>query len=212
VIYDISTPETPVVLSAAVAPDGDGGYVFRQEDLLFQGESNFGAIYDFSDPLTPTPISRMEMKGDFDTLTPIGNVAVGSVDEKGDPGLATLVFPWATEPDSVGPTVGYFNPTDGATFQASSSRIGLSFDEQIEAASVHGGSFRLWNAADGALVTGRYYTQEALVNFVPDEALEGTYLVEVPAGGITDLSGNPTAQTLRWRFSTTDKVQGDFPE
>ncbi|HNC94553.1 MAG TPA: Ig-like domain-containing protein [Myxococcota bacterium] len=211
VVYDISVPETPVALGAAVAPDGDGGYVFRQEDLLFQGESNFGAIYDFSDPTTPTPISRLEMKGDFDTLTPIGNVAVASVDEKGDPGLATLVFPWATEPDAVGPTVGYFNPTDGAIFQASTSRIGLSFDEQIEAASVHPGSFRLWNATTGKRVSGRYYTQEALVNFVPDEALEGTYLVEVPAGGITDLSGNPTAETLRWRFSTTESVQGDFP-
>lgn len=211
VVYDISTPEAPVALGATIAAEGDGGYVFRQEDLLFQGESNYGAIYDFSDPSTPTEIARVTMAGDFDTLTPIGNVMVASVDEKGDPGKATQVFPWAEAPDSVGPSVGYFNPPDGATSLPSTSRIGLSFDEQIEDASVHPGSFRVWKA-DGSTVPGRFYTQEALVNFVPDEPLQGTYLVEIPAGGITDLSGNPVSQTLRWRFSTDAEISGDFPE
>lgn len=203
VVYDLTDPTNPVRVGDGFLPDADGGYVFRHHDVLFQGESNFGSRYSFTDPSAPVEIARIDMPGDFDTLTPIGNVAVASVDEKGDPGLATLVFPWAAEPDARGPTVELTNPADGAVWVATTGRVGLSFDEQIEPKSVHAGSFRVWSV-DGAVVPGRFYTQENLVNFVPDAPLSAdtTYVVEIPAGGIADVTGNPTEAELRFSFST----------
>ncbi len=203
VVYDLTDPTAPTFLGAGASPDGDGGYVARHHDVLFQGESNFGARYDFTDPSLPVEVARVDMPGDFDTLVPIGNVAVASVDEGGDPGLATQVFPWATEPDARGPTAELTNPRDGATWVPVTGRVGLSFDEQIEPKSAHAGSLRVWRA-DGTAVPGRFYGQETIVNFVPDAPLDAdtTYVVEVPAGGIADVSGNPTESTLRFTFAT----------
>lgn len=207
VVYDIADPGNPVRVGAGESPDGDGGYVVRHHDTLFQGESNFGARYDFTDPTAPVEIARIDMAGDFDTLVPIGNVAVASVDEGGDPGLATQVFPWDTAPDARGPTVEMTSPADGATWVPVTGRVGLSFDEQIEPKSVHAGSLRVWSA-DGRAVPGRFYGQETLANFVPDAALEAdtTYVVEVPVGGVADVTGNPVTETKRFVFTTGGEV------
>ncbi|MFN7142675.1 MAG: Ig-like domain-containing protein [Myxococcota bacterium] len=203
VVYDLLGENGPVRIGAGASPDGDGGYVARHHDVLFQGESNFGARYDFSDPTNPTEVARIDMPGDFDTLVPLGNVAVASVDEGGDPGLATQVFPWDTEVDARGPTVELTSPADGASWVPVTGRVGLSFDEQIEPKSVHAGSLRVWRA-DGEAVPGRFYGQETIANFVPDAPLDAdtTYVVEVPAGGIADVTGNPTGDTVRFTFST----------
>ncbi len=209
IVYDLADPSAPVRVGAAETPDGDGGYVARHHDTLFQGESNFGARYDFTDPSAPTEIARIDMAGDFDTLVPIGNVAVASVDEGADPGMATLVFPWATEPDARGPTVELTSPADGEAWVPVTGRVGLSFDEQIEPKSVHAGSFRVW-AEDGSAVPGRFYAQETIANFVPDQPLEAdtTYFVEVPAGGIADVTGNPTSAVKTFAFATGETVAG----
>lgn len=203
IVYDLAAEGGPTWVSEAFSADGDGGYVARHEALLFQGESNFGARYDFADPLAPYELARVDIEGDLDTVTPIGNVAVLSVDEKGEPGLATVVFPWSAEPDTRGPVVELTSPVDGATWVPTTARIGLSLDEQVEPKSVHAGSLRVWTAA-GEAVPGRFYAQESLVNFVPDLPLgpDTTYVVEVPAGGIADVTQNPTEADLRFVFST----------
>ncbi len=203
VIYDLSDPGAPRWVGDLPNDDGDGGYIFRQHDRLFEGESNFGSIYDISDPAAPSLVQRVALQGDLDTVTPVGNVAVLSVDEKAEPGQSSAVLPWDTAPDGLGPSVMLHSPAGGETWVATTGRIGLSFDEMIESGSVFEGSFRVWNAL-GEPVPGRFNTQESIVNFTPDEPLEAdmSYIVEVPAGGITDVSGNPTEQGLRFCFST----------
>ncbi len=203
IVYDLSEPGSPVRVGAGSSPDGDGGYVVRHHDRLFQGESNFGARYDFSDPAAPTEIARIQMSGDFDTLVPIGNVAVASVDEGGEPGRATLVCPWDTNPDARGPAIERTSPVDGEAWVPVTGRVGVSFDEQIEPKSVHAGSFRVWSA-DGSAVSGRFYGQESIANFVPDAPLSAdtSYFIEIPAGGIADVTGNPTEVAVRFAFTT----------
>ncbi len=208
IVYDISDPSAPSWLGDLPNDDGDGGYIFRHHELLFQGESNYGAIYDASDPTDISLYARVEMQGDLDTVTPIGNVAVVSVDEKGEAGQATAVIPWDTRPDARGPTVKLSSPADGEVWVATSGRIGLSFDEMVERGTVFEGSFRVWDAL-GEPVPGRFNVQESLVNFTPDEPLADgmTYLVEIPAGGITDVSGNPTEASFSFAFSTGGAVE-----
>jgi len=207
VVYDIADPGAPVRVGAGFVAEGDGGYVVRQNDLLFEGESNFGSRYDFGDPSAPVEVARIDMSGDFDTLVPIGNVAVASVDEGGEPGMATLVFPYDADPDARPPALELVNPPDGATWVPVTGRIGLSFDEQVEPVSAHAGSLRVWSQ-DGRAVPGRFYGQETIVNFVPDAPLDPdtTYFVEVPAGGIADVSGNAVAVTTSFSFSTGAEV------
>lgn len=207
IVYDITDPTEPENVGTYTATEGDGGYCFRHGELLFQGESNYGALYDFPDPESITELGRFELSGDLDTVTPLGNVAVVSVDEKGEPGMATGIFPWDTEPDADPPALQHHDPFDGEGWVPLTGSIGLSFDELLEPRSAHAGSVRVWDE-HGDAVSGRLYVMEGLVNFVPDERLASatTYWVEVPEGGVADSSGNPTAETVRFAFSTGAEV------
>lgn len=208
ILYDLSDVGRPRFAGDGPSPEGDGGYVSLHENFVFIGDSNFGAVWDFTEERDAVEIGRVYLQGDFDTLVPIGNVAVASVDDGGLPGQSTAIVPWTQEPDARGPRVGLTSPNDGETFRALSSRIGFVFDEQIENRSVHAGSVRVWGT-DGVAVLGSFNVQETVVNFVPDAALQPamTYVVEIPAGGVTDLSGNPITQAWSMRFSTGAEVQ-----
>ncbi|MCP4805936.1 MAG: hypothetical protein GY913_03845 [Proteobacteria bacterium] len=207
IVYDLREPLEPPFVGDALNLEADGGYVFRHEDVLFQGESEFASIYSFDDPSNILELFRFELQGDLDTPTPIGNIAVLSVDSGAAPGEATAMVPWATEPDGRGPVLELTSPSDGDIHVATTGRIGLSFDELLEVRSGHLGSVRVWDE-DGVLIPGRVQVQESLVNFTPDDELvsDTSYFVEVPAGGIADSSLNAMAETVRFAFSTGAEV------
>ncbi len=207
IVYDLTDPAAPAYVGEHYTPEGDGGYVYRQSDRLFFGDSNFGSVYDFSDPAQPVELERFVVGGDMDTLSPIGNVMVVSVDSGAPAGQASSVFPHALEPDSVAPVVEWFRPMDGQTGLRPTTAIGVSFDEWVEAKSVFQGSFRVKDE-QGDPVPGQFNTQESVVNFSPSEPLKAkhTYTVSVEAGGITDISGNATDHTTTWSFTTGPAV------
>ncbi len=202
IVYDITDQNYPTFVSDHPTEEGDGAYVFQHGDRLFLGDSNRGQVYDFSEPTALVELGSFELKGDLDTVTPYGHMAIVSVDEKANAGQASAVVPWTAEPDSRGPRAGMTSPVHGATFQARTSRIGVVFDEMIEPKTVFSGSFRVWS--DAGPVPGSFNVQENIVNFTPDAPLlaDTTYTVEVPSGGLTDTVGNPTAETLLFSFST----------
>ena len=202
VVYDLTDPSAPEKIGEVFTADGDGGYVYRQSDRVFLGDSNFASIYDFREE-TLSEVARYEGPGDLDTLSPIGNVAVLSVDSGGAPGEASGVWPFEREPDRVPPRIELARPAPGSTWVAPTTSIGVSFDEWVEHASVFEGSFRVVDSW-GQQVPGRFNTQESIVNFTADEPLveDQVYTVTVPAGGITDVSGNPTVEAFSWQFST----------
>ncbi len=206
IVYDVSDPSSPTRLGDAPS-GGNGGYVFRQHEHLFVGESSFAGVYDFTNPESAIEVGTAVLEGDLDTATPLGNLLVLSVDDDGLEGQASMVVPWTTEPDTRGPSVGMSSPRDGDTFQALTSRIGFSFDEMVEPRSVFSGSLRV-TTYDGWPVDGWFGAQENLVHFAPREPLEPdtTYIVTVPPGGITDFFGNPTEQAYSLRFSTGSTV------
>ena len=201
--YDISDPRAPTWVGDIASPDGNGGYVFRQQDTVVVGESHFAAVYDFTDPTSPFEIGRGHLEGDLDTVTPIGNVLVLAVDEDAVPDEASVVAPLRTEPDRSAPRIELHRPAADSTWVGSATSIGLSFDEMVEFKTVFEGSFRV-SDEDGQRVAGLFGVQENIVSFTPAQPLEEdmTYLVEVPAGGIQDLSGNALEDSVTFRFAT----------
>ncbi len=199
IVVDLTDPMAPDIIGHTPTPDGDGGYVYRNGDRLFQGDSEFGAIWDVADATSPREMMRLDVPGDLDTMSPIGNTVLVSVDSGGAPGEATTVFPWATDPDTRPPVLELTNPREGQVVPPT-ARIGLSFDEWVEWASVHPGSVRV-TGPDGRPVAGRFNVQEAIVNFTPDASLRrGRHVVTVPANGVADISGNPVDQTVQVAF------------
>lgn len=206
VIYDIRDPGAPAFVGDYVSA-GNGGYVFVKDQFAFVGESDFATIYDISDPSTITPVREMNLVGDLDTVTPIGNVAVLSVDEKADQDRGSTIVPWQEEVDATPPRVTWVWPPDGSTELPTTSRIGLTFNEFVDVKSAWAGSVRLYETGtDPALtrVDGDISTQEVIVNFSPRSPLRpGTaYTLEVPAGGVQDYNGNAIAAPFTMTFKT----------
>ncbi len=208
IAYDIRDPSNPIWLGEYFTIDGNGGYVFANKQFVFTGDSNYATVVDFSFFDAPVLMGTADLQGDVDTFTPFGNVAILSVDDEAVDGQASAVVPWAVSPDVDGPVVEWHQPADGATWQPLTSRVGLSFDEMVDMASVFPGSVRM-ESVEGKAVMGRYNAQEAIANFTPLQPLEPdtTYIVRVPQGGVVDQSGNPTEGDLEFRFSTGGTVQ-----
>lgn len=202
-VYDLSDPSNPTSLSRYRTPEGDGGYIFQHNDHLFVGDSAFGNVYDFSDPAAPTPTGTFLLQGDLDTVTPVGHLAVVSVDEKGNAGQSSAVVPWSTEPDTTPPSAGMTSPRHGETFVATTGRVGVVFDEMIEPVSVFAGSFYVVDERR-RVVEGTYNVQENVINFTPAAPWEEetAYTVFLPAGGVADISGNRLQEDVVLRFST----------
>lgn len=212
IAYDIHDPTQPT-LAASYRSDGNGGYVFVKDNLAYVGESRLARIYDITDLANIVQVAELDLPGDLDTMTPIGNVVVLSVDDEAEEEGGSVVAPVSTDPDSTAPRVTWVWPADGATNLAPTSRIGLTFNEMVEPLSAFEGSVRMWRSdlePEVGRIDGYISTQEAIVNFWPVEPLEAgrQYTIEVPAGGIVDYSGNAVVEAFRATFT----VAGDVVE
>ncbi|MGM0556651.1 MAG: Ig-like domain-containing protein [Myxococcota bacterium] len=205
-IYDITDPTNPTKAGDYLS-DGNGGYVFVKDDHAVTGESRFAVIYDISDLENISEVARLDLVGDLDTATPIGNVIVLSVDDDAVPNEASKVAPYLTEPDTTAPHVTWAWPNDGADDLPLTSRVGVTFNEMVDVKSAWRGSVRLYvdgEDPDETQVPGYINTQETIVNFTPKEPLEPntTYRLEIPAGGIVDYNGNPVEESFTMTFTT----------
>jgi hypothetical protein len=205
-IWDVRDPGNPSFYGENKS-GGNGGYVFPKDNLAFVGESSVARIYDWSDPQNISIVAELNLVGDLDTITPIGNVAVLSVDEMATPNQGSAIAPYAEQPDTVAPLVTFVWPPDGATDIRLSSRFGVSFNEMVEPKSAFAGSVRLYETGtdpDETRVDGWISTQEAIINFAPKQFLKAgtSYTFEITAGGVVDYNGNAVEQTFTASFTT----------
>lgn len=205
-VYDVRDPSAPV-LAGHYDSGGNGGYVFVKDELAFVGESSFAGIYDLTDMGAISQVAQLQLPGDLDTATPIGNVVVLSVDDEADPNQASAVAPYAVEVDATPPRADWAVPADGATDLPVTSRVGATFSEMIDPKTAWRGSVRLYATDEGGElepVEGIISVQENVVNFSPVVPLlpGTTYTFEIPAGGVADYNGNRIEEPLLLTFTT----------
>ena len=214
--FDVTTdPSNIEMIGYAETPDSE--YMSFGDGMLFLGSlrpnpGNY--IHDISDPNNPVQLQYVEgRKDDFleglftdDQFSlPVGNLLILSDDEIN---IGSTIAVWDAEPDSTPPEVAYINPPDGATSQALTSRIGISFTDQVDLRSVTAESLIVRPVGGGDALTGMWGHLQTVISFWPDEPLEPntTYEIVLPAGGVTDLVGNALPDEFRSVFSTGEDL------
>ena len=207
--YDVTTdPGDIQLIGSATTPTSE--YMSFGEGHLFLGGVRGGSQgiwkYDIGDPNDLRLIGRIwgrDRRWDDQFSVRIGNLIAISDDQNVNGYVGSFLAVHATEPDVRPPEVEYVNPPDGAVDQAQSSRIGLSFSDQIEFTSVDGSTLVV-RPVGGQAPTGKWGHSQTVVTFSPDQPLEADtrYEVVAVAGGITDVVGNALAADFRSEFRT----------
>lgn len=134
---------------------------------------------------------RMDQGGlnDDQFPLPIGNLLVLGDDQAPYHGWFIAVHD--TETDVRAPEVDTVIPKPEESGVSTRSRIGITFSDNIELATVNAASFFV-RPVGGEPLPGKYGSRLTVLNFDPDEDLEPgtTYEVVLRAGGVTDLVGN----------------------
>jgi hypothetical protein len=210
--WDVLTDPTDI--GAADMPAGSlsteaSEYVSFADGYLFLGHLRPNAGFSKIDV---TDVSAMEVEsrhygrlvytnGDDQFTIAIGSLVVMADDESPYRGITIGVH--STLPDTTAPIVDTVVPKNGATGQAVTSRVGLSFTDNIELATVHPGSV-IVRPEGGDPLPGKWGLYMGVLNFDPDEdfAPGTTYEVVLPAGGVKDLVGNGIESEFKSTFTT----------
>lgn len=196
-VLDVSNPNALKLLSSSPTT-ARGSYGMFQDGFAHVGMSNYYAKFDVRGA-APVVVGKFDVGVDNDWAVPLGNLAfVGD-----DDGPGGALVPHQKTPDLAGPGVNAVNPRDGATGQALSSRVGVSFTDGIDLDSVTSATL-IVRPEGGAALPGHYSSLHGLVNFTPLQPLQpGTrYEIVIPKGGIRDWSRNPIGAEFRSSFTT----------
>lgn len=209
VVYDISDPSSPKRIGKPHLQDsvGGGGYVGFDGGYAFTGRKAGFFKYDLSHPDIPLVMSGSSGAANVDEgfPTPLGNIVFSGNDIRG---AGSALIPHQTGRDVVGPIVNMVVPRDGATNQALTSRIGLTFTDYLDGLSIDSTTIII-RPIGGEALKGYYTNQTGIVNFHPLEPLlpNMTYEVIVPSGGVRDYVGNPGPTEFRSTFSTGSSIR-----
>ena len=214
--WDVLT--NPSSIGSGTAPIGTmqtGGseYMSFQDDLMYLGHVR-GEIggkpgaskINVADPKKMSMVGRvwgrmdLNNKNDDQFTVGIGNVLVIADDQAPDHGWFTAVRQAA--PDTQAPIVDTIIPKSGEAV-AVTSRIGVTFSDNIELATVSAASF-IVRPVGGQPLAGKFGLRMSVLNFDPDEDLKPgtTYEVILPKGGVSDYAGNGIAAEFKSTFTT----------
>jgi hypothetical protein len=189
-------------------------YMSFSDDYMFLGHvraeigGNPGASkISVADPKSMKVVNRIwghmdkGGKNDDQFTIPIGNLLVIADDQA--PYAGWFIAVHQADPDSKPPIVDTVIPNDKATAVSTKGRIGISFSDNIELATVNNTSF-IVRPVGGAPLPGKYGVRMGVLNFDPDTDLQPgtTYEVVLPKGGIADLVGNTLDTEWKSTFTT----------
>jgi hypothetical protein len=201
-VFDVLTDPTNIS-TTPLGTLGTAGseYLSFGDDYLFLGHlrPNGGATkINISDPKKMVYEDRVW--GRLDIIPPNTDainddqftVAIGPLLVMGDdqdPYRGSVIGVHSTTPDTKPPIVDTVIPRDKSTV-SSKSRVGISFSDNIELATVNTASF-IVRKVGGQALPGKYGNYWGVLDFDPDQDFApGDYEIVLPEGGITDLVGN----------------------
>jgi len=140
-------------------------------------------------------------KNDDQFTIGIGNLLVLGDDQAPFAGWVIAVH--QTEPDTKPPVIDTVIPNNQATGVSTKTRIGVTFSDNIELATVNAASF-IVRPVGGQPLAGKWGVRMSVLNFDPDQDLQAgtTYEVVLPKGGVADLVGNTLATEWKSTFTT----------
>ena len=206
-LFDVQDPLLPALENLGPAIPRQL-YCTYQDNFIFQGCQEEVVKLDITDPGNAQIVGRGSFglaDPDHGQVTAIGNVLYAGNDH----GTGSGFFVHQLEPDLQPPHVHAVNPFPGATGEALCSRIGISFSDNIMVSSVDSQSF-IVRPAGGNPLPGLYSVWLGIVNFAPDDPLEPNtrYEVALPAGGISDWTGNAIDEAFTSTFTTGTTCPG----
>lgn len=179
-----------------------GGYLTWQDGFIFSGFSSKVAQFDARGS-TISMVNSLDPNVDANEDIDFGTVLGNLIFAGNDHGHGSAFIVHHTAPDMTGPSVNFVSPLNNAVNRALTSRVGVTFSDQIDLRTVSSSTF-IVRPVGGAALPGKYSHQFGVVNFFPDVALQAntTYEVVVTAGGIKDYVGNTVPSQFFSRFST----------
>ncbi len=202
-VYDISDPLSIATVGEITGVGERGGYLSFQDGFAHIGASKNYAKVDIRNPdsfsIVGTATSGISGR-DEDFTTVLGNLAFISDDH----GNGSFIVPHQANRDLEPPRVNGVSPKHGAVGQNPKSRIGISFTDQLDFASVSESTVSVRVAGTTTPLSGRYSYFQNLVNFTPSAPLapDTTYEIVVDKAGVKDVAGNPSADAFVALFST----------
>lgn len=222
-VFDLSD-DSKITLLGRIPEAGGLAYMRFQDGYAHGGSNGFsvngnnqgGEGYwkiDMRDPRHPKSAGRIDThlgaggvpllankNYHLDWAVPVGNFIFTSDDMH----FGSGVFAHTEEPDLVGPEVNMVVPRDGKTGQALTSRVGITFSDQIAPESITPENFSLLAAGSETPVDGYYASQQGSAQFSPKSPLlpHTEYRVVVRKAGVKDYAGNPTGGEFVSRFTT----------
>ena len=215
--WDVLT--NPRSIGSGTAPIGRLGtegaeYMAFQDDYMFLGHlrTEIGGTpgaskINVSNPRSMSVTSRIWGRlnlgaiNDDQFVFPMGNLVVIGDDQAPYPGWFLAVH--QAEPDTKPPVVDTVIPNNQATAVSIKTRIGVTFSDNIELATVNAASF-IVRPLGGQPLAGKWGLRMGVLNFDPDQDLQPgtTYEVVLPKGGLADLVGNTLATEWKSTFTT----------
>ncbi len=211
--FDISDP-TAINMEWREVVAGMGDYASFQNGFMFGGKINNGEFVKYDIKARKTVLHAiMPDKHTSRYCYPMGNMLwVGDAGRDGTNGTAneSNLFVHQSRPDSIAPSVLFINPANGEPRLATTARIGIAFDEELDNRTLTSENISIHAKGSVTPISGVYGHTMGVVNFTPDQPLQAntTYEVVVRAGGVKDWTGNPIAGEFGFRFATGATVDG----
>jgi hypothetical protein len=187
---------------------GPASYGSIQDEFLHYGGKEYYQKVDISNELAPSVVQKVTLDRpdtDHGQAWAFGNlVYIGN-----DHGTGSVLAPHAMEPDTNPPLMIRAFPADGTTHVPSTSRISLSFSDNLDFSSVGPESVEIVKVG-GGVVDGIYNYWSNTVQFGPNTPWEADseYQITIRAGGVRDVVGNPVASDTVVVFSTGEGPAG----
>lgn len=201
--YDVTDPvNIKKITTLNIGNSAEQLYCSTQDEFIFQGCQYEIVKIDASNPTAQRVVGRglvVTTNPDHGQVTPFGNLIFAGNDH----GSGSGFFVHQTTQDKKAPVVNMVVPRANDVNRALTSRVGITLTDNILYETINKNTF-IVRPVGGAALSGKYSHQTSMVNFSPDVPLlaNTTYEIVIPAGGMKDYAGNPTATEFKSYFST----------